>query len=207
MGLGIICSCLPALNVLTTYTKQRSSSSNGAFRRPKKQPQSSGQIFDGSRPGDPQYHLSRSELSTSARRGSTDSARLIASHEQSGLPVGENSDTIIKMVSLNQHWENASQRLDHTSIASPCSFNITNNLQQRKDRQIRDNVSHIYSIVVIYVIYKSAFQGAPLVRCPILQHERYFPKVSSYFRSYHAIVQIVDKASSGSSPWGSNTHP
>ncbi|KAJ5216640.1 uncharacterized protein N7498_003047 [Penicillium cinerascens] len=114
VGLGIICSCLPALNVLTTYTKQQSPSSSRAFRRPKQQPQSSGQIFDGSRPGDPQYHLSRSELSTSARRGSTDSARLIASHEQSGLPVGENSDTIIKMVSLNQHWENASQSNETT---------------------------------------------------------------------------------------------
>lgn len=33
----------------------------------------------------------------------------MASHNASGLPVGDGSDTIIKMVSLNQHWESASQ--------------------------------------------------------------------------------------------------
>lgn len=147
MGLGIICSCLPALNLLTTYTQQHSSSSSSRrpFSRRKKQQKSSGHIFDGSRPENPQNHLSRSEVNTSARRGSTDSARLIASHEQSGLSVGENTDTIIKMVSLNQHWEDASQRLDHTIIyyiTSP--YILTNAVQQRKDRQIRDNVSHIW---------------------------------------------------------------
>lgn len=44
------------------------------------------------------------------RRGSTDSAQLIANHEELGIPAGDSNDGIIKMVSLNQHWENASQR-------------------------------------------------------------------------------------------------
>jgi hypothetical protein len=118
VGLGIICSCLPALNVLTTYTQQHSSSTlpRRPFSRHKKQQKSSGHIFDGSRPGNPPTQLSRSQVNTSARRNSTDSARLITSHEQSGLSVGENPDTIIKMVSLNQRWENASQRLDHIIV-------------------------------------------------------------------------------------------
>lgn len=38
----------------------------------------------------------------------------MASHQASGLPIGDGSDNIIKMVSLNQHWESASERYVET---------------------------------------------------------------------------------------------
>ncbi|KAJ5085165.1 hypothetical protein N7532_009936 [Penicillium argentinense] len=112
IGLGLICACLPALNVLTTHTQQRTPEARKIFTRRKKNAQPSDRIFEGDQ-------FSRSQLSSCARRGSTDSAGLMVSHQASGFPVGDGNDTIFKMVSLNQHWENASQgaqRTDRTEI-------------------------------------------------------------------------------------------
>ncbi|KAJ5999785.1 hypothetical protein N7481_000194 [Penicillium waksmanii] len=112
IGLGLVCACLPALNVLTTHNKQRAPEAKGIFTRRKKNAQSTNRIFDGDQ-------FSHTQLSSCARRGSTDSASLMASHQASGFPIGDGSDTIIRMVSLNQRWETASQsnqRTDRSEI-------------------------------------------------------------------------------------------
>ncbi|KAJ6013833.1 hypothetical protein N7540_008424 [Penicillium herquei] len=130
VGFGLICACLPAINVLTSWTRRRTPSVKGYFNRRRKSDKTTNHIYDGptatSAYGRNQFV--RSQLSSSARRGSTDSARLIANHthEQAGLSVGEHNDTIIKMVSLNQHWEDASQRLVQTCFDS--SYEVSSNL-------------------------------------------------------------------------------
>ncbi|CAI7586723.1 unnamed protein product [Penicillium bialowiezense] len=109
LGLGLICACLPALNILASHTQQHSLSLAGCCGRHKKSAPSSGNVFDWPQANGGQYPLSRSQLNSSARRASTDSARLVASHENRGLSFSENND-IIQMVSLNQHWETVSER-------------------------------------------------------------------------------------------------
>lgn len=106
LGFGLVCACLPALNILSSRSQERPSLLQ-YFRKRKNAAQSSSHVFDGSQPGDP---FSRSQLSSVARRNSTDSATFMANHGQAGLSVGGANDSIIKMVSLNQHWERASQR-------------------------------------------------------------------------------------------------
>ncbi|KAJ6109508.1 hypothetical protein N7486_001743 [Penicillium sp. IBT 16267x] len=111
VGLGLICACLPAINVLTSWTRQNSSSVKGYFNRRHTSDQPSGHIYDGptSNDGRSRNQLVHSHLSSCARRGSTDSAQLISNPEELGMPVADNNDGIIKMVTLNQHWEDASQ--------------------------------------------------------------------------------------------------
>ncbi|KAJ5804951.1 hypothetical protein N7474_010838 [Penicillium riverlandense] len=104
VGFGLICACLPAFNILTKHTQQNSAPWKGLVRRHKKQQQPTHTIFDGTQSS----QFVTSHLSSSARRGSTDS--IMASQGQSGLSAEDNSEAIIKMVSLNQHWEQASQR-------------------------------------------------------------------------------------------------
>ncbi|KAJ5553203.1 hypothetical protein N7494_002581 [Penicillium frequentans] len=110
LGLGLICACLPAINVLTSWTRQKSPSVKGYFNRHRKHDQPSGHIYDGPTTSDgrSRNQFVHSHLSSCARRSSTDSTQLIANHEELGMPAGDNNDGIIKMVSLNQHWENAS---------------------------------------------------------------------------------------------------
>ncbi|KAJ5702704.1 hypothetical protein N7488_010252 [Penicillium malachiteum] len=119
VGFGLICACLPAMNVLTSWTRRRTPSVKGYFNRRRKSDKTTNHIYDGptSTSAYGRNQFVRSQLSSSARRGSTDSARLIANrtHEQAGLSAGENNDTIIKMVSLNQHWEDASQSNERAS--------------------------------------------------------------------------------------------
>lgn len=112
VGLGLICACLPAINVLTSWTRSHSPSVKGYFNRRRNKDQPSGHIYDGptTNDGRSRNQFVHSHLSSCARRGSTDSAQLIANHEELGMPAGDNNDGIIKMVSLNQHWENASHR-------------------------------------------------------------------------------------------------
>ncbi|KAJ5604824.1 hypothetical protein N7510_009978 [Penicillium lagena] len=110
VGLGLICACLPAFNILTKHTQQNPAPWKGLVRGNKKKPKSTNTIFDGTQSS----RFVTSHLSSSARRGSTDSAVLMASQEQSGLSAGDNTESIIKMVSLNQHWEQASQSNEGT---------------------------------------------------------------------------------------------
>ena len=112
LGFGLICACLPAINVLLTWTRKNSYSVRGYFNRRNRNENSSNRIYDGptSTDGPGRNQFVRSHLSSCARRGSTDSARLIATHEQNGISPVDNNESIIKMVSLNQHWEDASQR-------------------------------------------------------------------------------------------------
>jgi hypothetical protein len=112
VGFGLICACLPAINVLTGWTRRNSPSVKGYFNKRRKNDQQSDQIYDGPTSGDGQSRdqFVRSHLNSCARRSSTDSAQLIANHEELGMPVGDSNDGIIKMVSLNQHWENASHK-------------------------------------------------------------------------------------------------
>ncbi|KAJ5097396.1 hypothetical protein N7456_008117 [Penicillium angulare] len=111
VGFGLICACLPAINVLLSWTRRNSSSVKAYFTRNRKTDKQSQSIYDGptSRSGPGRNQFQKSQLSSFARRGSTDSAGLIANHAQAGVSGGENSDSIIKMVSLNQQWENASR--------------------------------------------------------------------------------------------------
>ncbi|KAJ5327786.1 hypothetical protein N7452_008176 [Penicillium brevicompactum] len=109
LGLGLICACLPALNILASYTQRHNFPWVGCCGRQKRSEESSGHIFDWPQADGQKHAFSRSQLSSSARRASTDSARLVASHENGGLSFSENND-IIQMVSLNQHWETLSER-------------------------------------------------------------------------------------------------
>jgi hypothetical protein len=117
LGLGLICACLPAVNILTTHTQQHGPYFTMCARGRKKGAQSSSQIFDWPHPEGQQPTFSRSQLNSSARRGSTDSASLVASHENRDLSFSDNHD-IIKMVSLNQHWENMPERCQSTLVIS-----------------------------------------------------------------------------------------
>lgn len=110
LGLGLICACLPPLSALATYIEQRrahcSKGRSGGF---KKEIQHPPHIFDWPQAHDQDYSCPRTQLSSCARRASSDSARLLADLEGGGLSVSENND-IIRMVSLNQHWEHRSER-------------------------------------------------------------------------------------------------
>ncbi|KAJ5610415.1 hypothetical protein N7510_007134 [Penicillium lagena] len=105
VGIGLICSCMPALNILTKHTQQDTAPWKGLARRHKKNHEPMHTIFDGTQSS----RFVTSHLSTSARRGSTDAAGLMARYEQLHLSARDNTESIIKIVSLNQYWEQASQ--------------------------------------------------------------------------------------------------
>ncbi|KAJ5753044.1 hypothetical protein N7520_009961 [Penicillium odoratum] len=108
LGFGLICACLPAVNVLMGWTRRNKPSVKGCSNQHRKSHQPLGHIYDGPTSTQGRNQFLRSHLSSHARRGSTDSAQLIADHDAE-MPTVENNDAIIKMVSLNQQWENASQ--------------------------------------------------------------------------------------------------